>query len=268
MMRKVIEDAVRRADFVLVGIGEEFASDIKLLYKIPKYQDILDKIEQDKEKYGWLIPFLFKTYLDKHEDNAVHSAYQALSLLLQGKNYFILTENMDGKIFHSYFDEERIVAPCGNYAYLQCEEDCCGQILSVEDAAGEVLDFFRDKNEVLWEEFDGITEPVCEFCGKRLVFNNIEALSYQESVYLPMWNKYMKWLQGTLNRKLCILELGVGFRYPTMIRWPFEKAAFLNQKADFIRIHHSLYQLSEELKEKGISISENAVDFLRNTFVQ
>ena len=73
---------------------------------------------------------------------------------------------------------------------------------------------------------------------------------------------YMKWLQGTLNRKLCVLELGVSLKFPTVIRFPFEKTAFFNRKAQFIRVHEKLYQLSEELADKGISQPENAVNFL------
>ena len=78
----------------------------------------------------------------------------------------------------------------------------------------------------------------------------------------PMWDKYTKWLQGTLNRNVLILELGVGLKYPGVIRFPFEKAAYFNKKADFIRVHGRLYQMTEELGDKGISIAQNAVDFL------
>ena len=78
----------------------------------------------------------------------------------------------------------------------------------------------------------------------------------------PMWDKYTKWLQGTLNRNVLILELGVGLKYPRVIRFPFEKAAYFNKKADFIRVHGRLYQMTEELGDKGISIAQNAVAFL------
>ena len=78
----------------------------------------------------------------------------------------------------------------------------------------------------------------------------------------PKWDKYTKWLQGTLNRNVLILELGVGLKYPGVIRFPFEKAAYFNKKADFIRVHGRLYQMTEELGDKGISIAQNAVAFL------
>ena len=95
-----------------------------------------------------------------------------------------------------------------------------------------------------------------------MVLNNVYAQHYDEQGYLEQWSIYTKWLQGTLNRRLVILELGVGMQFPSVIRWPFEKIAFFNQKAFFLRVHESLYQLDEKLSGKGCGISQNAIDWL------
>ena len=47
-----------------------------------------------------------------------------------------------------------------------------------------------------------------------------------------------------------------------MIRWPFEKIAFFNQKARFFRIHESLYQIPGEVGERALGIGCNSVDFI------
>lgn len=91
---------------------------------------------------------------------------------------------------------------------------------------------------------------------------NIYHPEYDESLYLPDWQRYTKWLQGTLNRRLLILELGVGLTYPSVIRFPFEKTAYFNQKSRLYRIHESLYQLTPEIAERAVSIPENAIDCL------
>ena len=72
---------------------------------------------------------------------------------------------------------------------------------------------------------------VCPTCGKKLILNNIYTDSYDENGYLNNWTQYMKWLQLTLNKKLGIVELGVNLDFPSVIRWPFEKAGYLNKKA-------------------------------------
>ena len=75
---------------------------------------------------------------------------------------------------------------------------------------------------------------------------------------------YLKWLQGTLNKKLCILELGVDFTFPQVIRFPFEKTAFYNKKATFVRVNSRFPQLEAELAAEGraISIAESPVEIL------
>lgn len=257
-IKETIKAIIEKADLVLVGIGEEFACKDAEVKAVSPYVEWMELAEREKERFGWLSPFLRKDFLDNNEDERTEKAYEALHSLLQNKNYFIVTENTDGRIFKSSLNPERIVAPCGNFTYLQCEDNCSQELMPAEAVVKEVLSVCRSSQKMPGQ----LTSPKCAHCGKNLVFNNVKAPSYEESSYLPMWEKYMMWLQGTLNKKVCILELGVGFSYPTIIRWPFEKIGFLNQKADFIRVHHNLYQLSEELKEKGISVEENAVDFL------
>lgn len=76
------------------------------------------------------------------------------------------------------------------------------------------------------------------------------------------WNAYLNWLTATLNHKLCILELGVGFQSPQVIRWPFEKTALFNLKSCLVRINGTFPQLPEHLGKRGISVSKNAVALL------
>ena len=91
---------------------------------------------------------------------------------------------------------------------------------------------------------------------------------YAEEGYLKQWDVYTKWLQGTVNKKLCVLELGAGLEYPKIIRFPFEKIVFYNQKAFMYRIHSLIYQLGEEIGNRGIGIKEDPIDFLIKGFVK
>ena len=256
--QKIFIDKINEADVVLVGIGEEFNEKFSNISKFPKIVSVLDKIDSNSE-LEWIVPFLEKNYLDNYNEDIILDAYKNLYELLKDKNYFILTTCIDGKIHKAGFDKDKIVEPCGNYKMLQCSEKCSSDLYPSD----EFMDLINEKVEKS-DEFKNLKRPVCPNCGKPLVFNNILCEnSYVEQGYQPQWEKYTKWLQLTLNKKLCILELGVGMNLPNVIRWPFEKVAFYNQKASFFRINKSLYQMAEELSEKGISIEENAVEFLQ-----
>ncbi|PNV62094.1 hypothetical protein C0033_10595 [Clostridium sp. chh4-2] len=167
-------------------------------------------------------------------------SYEKMKELLQGRDYFIVTTVTDGKILESGLDPAKIVAPCGNETWRQCSKSCTKDIWEM----GEVPD------------------GLCPHCKAPLTGNTIKADQYIEEGYLPQWSVYTKWLTGTLNKKLVILELGVGFQTPTVVRWPFEKTAFFNQKSYMYRINEKFSQITEELKGRAEGIAENSVEFI------
>ena len=168
------------------------------------------------------------------------ASYEKLKELLQGRDYFIVTTVTDGKILESDLDPAKIVAPCGNETWRQCSKSCTKDIWEM----GEVPD------------------GLCPHCKAPLTGNTIKADQYIEEGYLPQWSVYTKWLTGTLNKKLVILELGVGFQTPTVVRWPFEKTAFFNQKSYMYRINEKFSQITGELKGRAEGIAENSVEFI------
>ena len=82
----------------------------------------------------------------------------------------------------------------------------------------------------------------------------IEEPDNQES-----WDRYLHWLSFTLNQKLCVLELGVGFAHPNLIRFPFEKTVYFNKKARYIRVSEKFPQLSAEIADRGEAVKEDPV---------
>lgn len=158
--KMLLEEKLQTTQKILVGIGEEFGAD--------------DTVSQE----------------------LLNKAYERLAGLLEGKDYFVVTLQEDGKISQFGFDSERVVAPCK------------------DDEA--------------------------------------------------QWKKYQEWLSFTLNKELLILELGVGFSFPNVIRWPFEKVAFYNNKAYLFRVHGNFSQLTPELAEKGNAVNTNSVEFCAN----
>lgn len=246
-------EAIKDAEYVLVGIGEEFNENFT---QIGLHEDLMKLLHtiDEKESLNWAVPFMEKAYLEEQKVNENLQAYQKLYELIKDKNYFIVTTCIDGIIEKAGFDETKVVQPCGGYHFLQCSGKCNTKLIKADDYV-EII-----KEQL--EKTGNAERPLCPDCGKPLEFNNVLSEHYVEEGYLPQWEKYTKWLSATLNRKLCILELGVGMDIPSVIRFPFEKVAFFNQKASFFRVNGTLFQLSEELADKGVSIEKNAPAFL------
>lgn len=231
-----VRENIKEAELVLVGIGEEFSL---------------------KETNG-----RFK----KEEYEARKEAYQGLQKLLQDKNYFVVTLCTDGMIRQAGLKDERIVEPCGSYYRLQCADKCTDTItVPDEELQNKIKDMFQGK-----EEKKNIERnlPDCAKCSKKLTWNIIEAENYAEEGYLEQWKVYTKWLQGTVNHKVCLLELGTGMKFPTVIRWPFEKITYFNNKARLIRIHSRLFQTTEEIKDRSTGIEYNPVEFVKELSIE
>ena len=253
-MMNVIEK-IADSQMVLVGLGEEldFYRSVK---KSPEYRAACKKVEN-----AAVHPYLLYYFLQK-ELKVNREIYQNLARILEHKNYFIVSLCQDGSIRDSKLDLNRVVTPCGDLRRFQREDGEHTELYSVK----EIYPDLEAEIEALITGQISEMElhlPVCPQSGKPLVFNHVEAENYVEDGYLSQGSLYMKWLQGTLNRKLCVLELGVGMAYPTVIRWPFEKTTFINNKAYMYRVHSSLYQITEEISGKAEGICQNPADFLK-----
>ncbi|MDE6743775.1 MAG: hypothetical protein K2J95_07870 [Lachnospiraceae bacterium] len=219
---KKIKNSLQEADKVLIGIGTELQ------------------------------------FTEDGDVQRCRNAYANLRGKLEGKDYFVISLCMDDMIYTSFSREENIVCPCGGLMLLQCVDACTKELYPVRELCAEAVPYLE---KVQWKYAEDML-PVCPKCGKPLTFNNIRTENYLEEGYLEQWGQYKTWLQSTINRRLCMIELGVGMQYPSVIRWAFDKLAFYNQKAEFYRIHTTLYQHTKENGERGYSIKEHGLNFL------
>jgi len=251
-----IIEKIRQAEKILVGLGEEFDG-TKTLMQFPGYADGCRKLKE--RGIPWLIPEWNVFCSERSGEDSAVSALKKLHSLLEGRDYFIVSTSTDRRI--ASFDDSRLVMPCGSGLKKQCAGGC-GQMLS--EVTEEDKDSMRQDFEELFHGrgAGAFLTGTCPGCGAALVLNNVYVENYDENGYLPQWDTYKKWLQGTLNCRLLVLELGVGIQFPSVIRWPFEKVAFFNQKAFFCRVNEKLYHLAKELSGKGCGISKNAIEWL------
>lgn len=251
-------EKLQDAEMVLVGIGEDMQYDWSALTRDERFCEIENEIGGDKGRI-WVIPFLQRMILQQKRDDQWRQAYKDLGKMLADRNYYIVSLCIDDYLYGAGLDEKRIVTPCGGFRKMQCDNNCSHMLSDIPQETYEaVLRYYGKEISV-----DDLKEPVCPVCGAKLRFNQLGVTRYAEEGYLPQWADYMKWLQGTVNRKICVLELGVGMDYPTVIRFPFEKIVTYNRKAFLFRVHPSLFQIGEEIGDRGMSIKENPVSFIK-----
>lgn len=177
--------------------------------------------------------------------DAANEAYTFLNKIAERKLHFIISTCTDGAIEKSVIDTNYVVLPCGHQDYYQCEDAC---------------------NKNIWvrgEDDEAIDKGICPECGKKLIPNVFSAKPYVETAYLTQWKRYMTWLQATVNKKLVLLELGMGFRTPTVVRFPFERMAGVNRQAFLYRVNEEFYQAPEHLVDKCYCLKKNSMEWIR-----
>lgn len=252
-----LRERVCDAERVLVGLGEAFQYDWSALLQDDRFQEIEQEIGED-ERYIWVVPFLQMMALRREREERWDRAYRVLGELLEGTNFFVVSLCMDDYVYGAGLDEDRIVTPCGGFRKMQCDNNCVGELSEIVEESYEAVWRYYKKEIPL----AALEEPICKKCGAKLRFNQLGVTRYAEEGYLKQWETYTKWLQGTVNKKICMLELGVGMAYPGIIRFPFEKMVYYNQKAFLYRVHPQLSQMGAEIGSRGRGIAEDPVDFL------
>lgn len=265
---ETIREKVSEADMILLGIGEELQINTEDIFeKSLVYQAFADEIGTfEEEECDFIKNSLYICEAEKKNQGLFMEklkVYDRLQRLIGNKNYFVVTTCNDDVIYFSSFDSGRVVSPCGTRRQMKCKSACHKDTF-------ETKEFFERLNRRLLQMYENGQScgeirqeiPRCRECGAYMEMNFVGTAGYSEKSYEKSWRRYMLWLQGTLNKKICILELGVGFSYPTVIRWPFEKVAMLNQKACFVRVNKKLPQVAKEIKEKSFSVEMDSSSFI------
>ncbi len=258
---------------ILIGIGHELELKEEEIWKgcrmYQKYQEALKSLSDETQM--WVKNAILLHEIENHNEKIEKQIgfYNLLHDKLKGRPYFVVSTCKDGLINYSDMDPSKIVTPCGDFMHGQCQDKCNPAIYDTREALKkiyQILETMEDDKQG-WKEIEE-TILVCPSCNKTITFNQYKQKGYNENAYKRQWGEYLKWIQRTLNHKLLLVELGEGFETPTVIRWPFEKVTFLNQKAFLYRINKRFYQLTEDLAQRGKSIQCDSAVFLEQLKLQ
>lgn len=256
-----IKELIKEADAVLIGLGsgisaagglDYFSEDVfKKLY--PKYYEKGYKYIFHAISEHWVCNITEENCYDywnfwtRHIYNVRYNVdtllpYKLLKEIVLNKNYFAITTNGDGQTQRVF---ENVYAPQGDYSLFQCRVNC--------------NDKLYDNKEFVLENLDNVkTIPRCSNCGDFLIPNLRVDNYFCETFGQTNYEKYYNFLMENKNKKLVILELGVGFNTPSIIRFPFDKLSTL-QNATLVRVNSSDPDVIH-----GFGISEDITKVLLN----
>ncbi|RAK75194.1 ganglioside induced differentiation associated protein [Aspergillus fijiensis CBS 313.89] len=145
---------------------------------------------------------------------------------MDARRVHVRTSNADGLFLAHGLDENVLSTPQGAYRYLQCLGNCC------EDAVVESAPLLE--KVVAYGGLGGVTQrvtderfiPVCRFCGGKMGICVRAGKWFNEAPFEEgekRWQDFKENFLRDSDRKVVILELGVGMSTPGVLRWENEE---------------------------------------------
>ena len=199
-----------------------------------------------EEHWAYWSRYIFcNRYLD-----APKPVYQELLSLVQDKDYFVLTTNVDHQFQKAGFDKHRLFYTQGDYGLWRCMEPCHQKTYDNEEAVRRMVAeqrVMRIPTELV---------PRCSVCGKPMSMNLRSDNTFVED---EGWHRAAERYDDFLRRhdglKVLYLELGVGANTPVIIKYPFWKMTYANQNSTYACINFGEAFAPPEIRGRSICIN-------------
>lgn len=251
------------AECVLIGAGAGLSTAAGLTYSGKRFRDNFGEFI---EKYGvqdmysaGFYPFPSEEamwgYWSKHADmNRIAPPglplYKMLFELIKDKDYFVLTTNVDHQFQKSGFSEDRIFATQGDYGRIQCKRGCHNKTYDAVKMFGQMN---QARKECLIPSY---MVPKCPVCGGPMAMNlRCNQYFVEDEDWHKAAERYDEYLEHIKGHNVVLLELGVGFNTPIIIRFPFERMVREEKDVKLIRLNMDEAVVPASFGQRGIGIN-------------
>lgn len=265
------KSAIQDADAVLIGAGAGLSTAAGLTYSGKRFDEYFSDF---KEKYGitdmysggfypydtledywawWSRHIYYNRYI-----KASKPVYDNLLKLVQDKDYFVLTTNVDHCFQKAGFDKKRLFYTQGDYGLWQCSEPCHQSTYDNEEIVVKMLHEQKDM------KVPGSLIPYCPKCGKPMTMNlRCDDSFVQDKGWYDAQNRYEDFMRRHEGLKIVYLELGVGGNTPVIIKYPFWRMTERNPSATYICINYGEAYVPDEIRKRSICINADIDKVLR-----
>ena len=230
------------------------------------YKDMLAnpeiEISVSSPSYAWIRlagKAVFENNMEVKEDcmkagfEATHTPlHKTLLSMLDGKKIFCLSTNADGQFEKAGLCAEKIFCTQGDYFHIQCAKGC-------HPKRYDARELFRQMDAARKDcLIPSDMVPQCPVCGGRMNMNlRIDQYFVQDEEWYIAEKRFGDFLSEAISsgRKTCLLELGVGFNTPTIIRFPFEKLTRENEQISLVRLNLNEAVIPEHFGARAVGIN-------------
>ena len=208
-------------------------------------------------------------YINRYMD-APLPAYEKLLELVRGKDYFVITTNVDHCFQKAGFDKKRLFYTQGDYGLFQCCVPCHKKTYDNEEIVKKMLISqgfgFKDSEnrkdgEIIFPgnplkmEIPPELAPHCPVCGKPMSMNlRCDGTFVEDDGWHEAARRYQDFLEKHKNARTLFLELGVGGNTPGIIKYPFWNLVHQNKNAFYASLNMEKEEIPIEIKARSVLI--------------
>ena len=257
-----LKAALQDCDAVVIGAGSGLSTAAGFTYtgeRFEKYfSDFARKYGIQDMYSGGFYPFPTKEefwaywsryiYINRYQD-APKPVYEDLLKLVQEKDYFVITTNVDHCFQKAGFDKKRLFYTQGDYGLFQCSEPCCQETFDNEAMIREMVkrqENMRVPTELL---------PTCPHCGKPMTMNlRCDDTLVEDEGWHRAAERYENFLRTREGQRILFLELGVGYNTPVIIKYSFWQMTAKNPDSTYACINQGQAVCPQEIERQSICI--------------
>ena len=260
-LKAVLQDC----DAVVIGAGSGLSTTAGFTYTGERFEQHFSDFAQKygiQDMYsGGFYPFPTKEefwaywsryiYINRYQD-APKPVYEDLLKLVQDKDYFVITTNVDHCFQKAGFDKKRLFYTQGDYGLFQCSEPCCQETFDNEAVIREMVK--RQKEMKVPTEL----LPVCPHCGKPMTMSlRCDDTFVEDEGWHRAAERYENFLRTREGQRILFLELGVGYNTPVIIKYPFWQMTSKNPDAIYACVNQGQAVCPQEIERQSICINED-----------
>ena len=283
-MRRRIEEA----DAVILGAGAGLSTAAGFVYDGERFRKWFSDFEEKYDFHdmytGGFYPYETLEehwaywsryiYVNRYLD-APKPLYEKLLELVQDKDYFVLTTNVDHCFQKAGFDKKRLFYTQGDYGLFQCSKPCCQKTYDNESAISAMMEsqgFVRDENgKFVFPESGSVTMKVpteliqrCPECGAPMTMNLRADDSFvQDAGWDAAAERYSLFLKRHEHMNVVYLELGVGYNTPGIIKYPFWQMTAQNPNAAYICLNNGQAYCPAEIENQAICVDGDIWEIMK-----
>lgn len=284
---------IKEADAIVIGAGAGLSTSAGFTYSGERFEKYFFDFEKKydfhdmysggfyvmrlKPEISWAF-WARNIYINRYMD-APRGVYSSLLKLVDGKDYFVITTNVDHLFQRAGFDKKRLFYTQGDYGLFQSVNSSNNRtydneewVMKAMEAQGFVKDekgiFRLPKDNSIKMEIPTKLIPKCPGDGSDVVMNLRADDSFVED---EGWHKasatYSDFIRRHEKLHVLYLELGVGANTPVIIKYPFWQLCADNDKSVYACINYGEAFCPVEIQDRSICIDGDIGEVLEKALL-